>query len=106
VHVEDVARAVLDCIDASASFDRGFDLPGGEALAFDAMVARYLQVHAPGARLLRMPAPLFDAAAGLAGVFGRGVGLRAWLVRARRDQCADATEARLAFGFSPRAFTP
>jgi nucleoside-diphosphate-sugar epimerase len=106
VHVEDIARAVVACVDAPASFGRAFDLPGGEALAFDTMVARYLQVHAPGTRLLRLPAPLFVAAGALAGLAGRGQGLRGWLGRASQDQGADAAAAREAFGFAPRAFLP
>jgi nucleoside-diphosphate-sugar epimerase len=93
VHVDEVAAAVLDCLGAEASHGRGFDLPGGEAMAFDAMVQRYLAVHAPGARLLRLPRPLFG--------FARG-----WLARSVRDQLADAGEARSAFGYSPRPFRP
>jgi nucleoside-diphosphate-sugar epimerase len=106
VHVEDVAQAVLDCLEAPASFGRGLDLPGGEALGFDAMLARYLRVHAAGARVLRVPGALFDGAAALAALAGKDGGLRGWRWRAARDQLSDAAAARAAFGFSPRLFTP
>lgn len=105
VHVADVARAVLDCRDAEASHGRGFDLPGAERLSFEAMVRRALARQAPSARVLRLPAWLFRAAFGLAAIAGRGGGV-GWLRRLARDQVADATDARLAFGYSPRAFEP
>jgi uncharacterized protein YbjT (DUF2867 family) len=83
VHVEDVARAVLACLPIEASHGRGFDLPGGEALPFDAMVARYLARQAAGARLLRLPTGVFRSAS--PGRAGRGAG-QGWLCGARRDQ--------------------
>ena len=106
LHVEDVVQAVLACLEAPASHGRAFDLPGGEVLAFDAMVARYLQRHAPGARLLRLPDAAFRLALAGAGLAGRGASGPGWLWRARRDQLADAADARDAFGFSPRPFQP
>jgi hypothetical protein len=97
---------VLACLDASASFGRGFHLPGGEALPFDEMVRRHLAVHAPRARLLHLPKPLFVLAAGAARLVGRGEGLSGWLARAARDQLADLEEAAAAFGYRARRFTP
>jgi len=104
--VGDVARALLDCLDVEGSHGRGFDLPGGEAIAFDAMVERTLARQAPGARLLRLPDALFGAGAGLAGLAGKGGAAKGWLWRARRDQLADVAPARECFGYVPRAFDP
>jgi nucleoside-diphosphate-sugar epimerase len=106
VHVDDVAQAALDCLDAPASKGRAFDLPGGEALAFDAMVARYLQRHAPGARLLRLPEAAFRMALSAAGLAGKGGRMQGWLWRARQDQDADPRAAHAAFGYAPRRFEP
>jgi nucleoside-diphosphate-sugar epimerase len=106
VHVGDVAQAVLACLDAPASHGRAFDLPGGEVLAFDAMVARYLQRHAPGAKLLRLPDAAFQAALAAAGLAGKGGRAKGWLWRARRHQDPDVHPARQAFGYSPRRFEP
>jgi nucleoside-diphosphate-sugar epimerase len=106
VHVQDVAAALLHCLEAAASHGRGFDLPGGEVLPFDEMVRRHLTVHAPGARLVRLPPALFALAGGAARLAGRGNGLRGWLARASRDQLADPAEAHAAFGYAPRPFTP
>ena len=106
VHVDDVGAAVLACLHAPASAGRAFDLPGAEALSFDAMVERHLSVHAPSARLWRLPGPLFALAGGAARLAGRGEGLRGWLARAAHDQVADACAAREAFGYAPRPFMP
>jgi nucleoside-diphosphate-sugar epimerase len=106
VHVDDVAQAVLDCLDAPASCGRAIDIPGGEVLGFDAMVERYLHIHAPGARLMRLPDTAFRMGLAAAGLVGKGAGAEGWLWRARRDQPADGHEARAAFGFRPRAFEP
>ena len=106
VHVDDVAQAVLACLDAPASHGRAFDLPGGEVLAFDAMVTRHLQRHAPGARLLRVPDTAFQAALAAAGLAGKGGRAKGWLWRARRDQDAEPHPARAAFGYMPRRFEP
>jgi nucleoside-diphosphate-sugar epimerase len=106
VHVDDVAAAVLACLECEASHGRAFDLPGAEALPFDAMVGRHLAVHAPGARVLRLPPGLFALAAGAARLAGRGRRLRGWLARAGSDQCADPGAAQAAFGYAPRPFQP
>jgi nucleoside-diphosphate-sugar epimerase len=103
VHVEDVARAVLTCLPAEASHGRGFDLPGGETLPFDAMVARCLARQAEGAHLLRLPDAVFTLGLRLVGL---GAETQGWLWRARRDQLADAGAAFEAFGFEPRPFQP
>jgi nucleoside-diphosphate-sugar epimerase len=103
VHVQDVARAVSACLDAPASHGAGFDLPGGEALPYDAMVERTLARHAPASRLLRLPTSCFRLGFTL---LGRSSGGRAWLWRGARDQVADAEPARSAFGYAPRNFSP
>lgn len=103
VHVEDVARAVLACLPIAASHGRGFDLPGGEALPFDAMVERTLALLAPGARLLRVPDAAFALSLRLA---GQGATAQGWLWRANRDQLAEVGPARDTFGYAPRPFQP
>jgi nucleoside-diphosphate-sugar epimerase len=105
VHVDDVAEAVLACLEAPASFGLGFDLPGGEVLAFDDMVRRALARWAPGARVLHVPSLLARAGAASAGLLGRA-GAKGWLWRAARDQVANPAPAQAAFGYAPRRFEP
>lgn len=106
VHVDDVARAIVDCLEAPASFGRGFDLPGGETLEFIEMVRRTLSRHAPNARVWLLPAWLFAGAAALGRVLGFATAGRGALARLQQDQVADVAPAAEAFGFAPRRFDP
>lgn len=106
VHVDDVADAVLACLETPASVGRTFDLPGGERLGFRAMVERSLARHAPQARVAIVPRWLFRIALATAAGFGmRPVG-PGFVERTRRDQVADPEPARTVFGFQPRVFDP
>lgn len=107
VHVDDVAVAILACLDAPAErvAGRAFDLPGGEVLSFDAMVRRSLQRHAPAARVLVLPVFAFRALAWIADRLGKGPPSGS-VARLSADQTADATPARLAFGYEPGPFRP
>jgi nucleoside-diphosphate-sugar epimerase len=107
VHVADVVEAVFACLRTPATAGQTYDLPGGETLAFDAMLRRNLATHAPKTLLLPLPAPLFSLARVLARQFGvtaqAGDGA---LHRLSGDQVSDAGPARAAFGWSPRRFEP
>ena len=107
VHVDDIAAAVLGALRAPVPRPGHFDLPGGEVLPFDEMVRRSLAVGAPGARLLRLPGPVFRAGVGLMRGLGRleaaGDGV---LGRLDRDLVYDDGPARIALGHCPRGFQP
>ncbi|GAB1594651.1 NAD-dependent epimerase/dehydratase family protein [Lysobacter claricitrinus] len=107
VHVGDLAAAAVDCIGATAAHDRAFDLPGGETLAYRDMVRRVLRVLEPPAHLLELPLPVFEFAVRMAQSRGIATGFGdAAIERMRRDLVFDATPAREAFGYAPRAFAP
>lgn len=107
VHVEDVAAAVLTCLREPRPHSGFFDLPGGEALPFDEMVSRALQVGAPGARLLRVPDPVFRLAVRALHRLGLAPGLgEGFLARLGQDLVYDAAPARTALGHAPRGFRP
>lgn len=103
VHADDVAAAVLAALRAPAPVPGHFDLPGGETLPYDAMVARCLAAAAPGARLLRVPAPLFRLGLALAGRRGPGPGV---VARLDRDLAYDGGPVRAALGLPARPFRP
>ena len=103
IHADDVAAAVLAALRAPAPVPGVFDLPGGETLAYDAMVERCLRAAAPGARLVRVPAPLFRLGLALLGRRGPGPGV---LARLDRDLAYDGTPVRAALGLAPRPFRP
>lgn len=107
VHVDDVAAAVLACLDKPlGSAGKSFDLPGRETMSFEAMVRRTLAARAPGARLLRLPPFLFAVAAWLVGLSGRPAPGRGTRARVALDQLADPSPARIAFGYDPGRFRP
>ena len=107
VHVDDLADAALAACAADAARAQGYDLPGGETLAYREMVARVLACLEPPRPLLELPMPLFRALllpARLAGV-ASGFGDAA-LARMREDLVFDAGPAARDFGYAPRAFIP
>ena len=107
VHVADLANAAVDCLPARAAFDRAFDLPGGETLAYREMVRRVLRVLDPPAHLLELPLPVFEFALRAAQARGMATGFgEAAIERMRRDLVFDIAPAREAFGYAPRAFAP
>lgn len=107
VHVDDLAQAALDCVDAAAAHGRAYALPGGETLSYRDMVARVLATLQPRPRLVELPSPLFTAALFAAQLTGRGTGLgEAAVRRMRNDLVFDAGPAARDFGYAPRAFRP
>lgn len=107
VHVDDLAQAAVDCLPVPATHGRAYALPGGETLAYRAMVRRVLDALQPPARLVEVPAPLFAGAVRLAQAAGHLQGLGpAVVARMRDDLVFDATPARRDFGYAPRAFAP
>ena len=107
VHVDDLAATTVAAIDAPGAGGRGYDLPGGETLAYREMVARVLAALDPPARLVELPAPLFAGLAGALRASGRlqGFGRQAQ-ARLRQDLVFDGAPAAAALGHAPRPFRP
>ncbi|MGY1458315.1 MULTISPECIES: NAD-dependent epimerase/dehydratase family protein [unclassified Luteimonas] len=107
VHVDDLAATAIAALDAEAAGGHGYDLPGGETLAYRDMVARVLAVLEPPARLVELPAPVFAALAAVLRASGRlqGFGREAQL-RLRQDLVFDSAPAAAALGHAPRPFRP
>ncbi|MBB1473632.1 MULTISPECIES: nucleoside-diphosphate sugar epimerase [unclassified Luteimonas] len=108
VHVDDLAATAMWAIAAGpASHGRGYDLPGGETLAYRDMVARVLAALRPPARLVELPAPVFAALVATARAAGRLQGFSAAAQeRLRHDLVFDARPARDDLGHAPRPFRP
>jgi nucleoside-diphosphate-sugar epimerase len=104
VHADDLAAACLAVVDRPSCFDRAYDLPGGETLAYRDMVQRLL---APNATVALLPDALFRLAAPLARrVFALRRLTPAVLDRMAVDLCFDPLPAERDFGWSPRKFAP
>jgi nucleoside-diphosphate-sugar epimerase len=107
IHVDDVAQAVLRCLLEPDPVPGHFDLPGGETLPFDAMVRRALAASAPGARILRLPGPVFRSGVRLARIGGHlGPAGEGVLARLDTDLAYDPEPARNALRLQPRGFHP
>lgn len=107
VHVDDLADAAFAALTRPLAVAGGYDLPGGETLAYRDMVARVLAALDPPRRLLTLPSPLFSLAAAGAQAIGAVPGFGpATRARLREDLVFDAEPARLALGYAPRAFAP
>lgn len=107
VHVDDLAATAVAALRVEGAAGRGYDLPGGETLAYREMVARVLAALDPPARLLELPAPLFAAIVAVLRAGGRlqgfGAGAQA---RLRQDLVFDGAPAAAALGHAPRPFRP
>jgi nucleoside-diphosphate-sugar epimerase len=107
VHVDDVAAAVLACLQAPAPITASVDVPGGETLPFAAMLARTLARQAPGARLWRVPTWLFRLGLACAGArVPPAVSAAGFIGRLNRDQVFDAGPAQRLLGRPLRGFDP
>lgn len=107
VHVGDLADAALAACEARAAHGRIYDLPGGERVAYRAMVARVLACVEPRPALHALPMPLFLVALRLAQARGIAGDLGVQAVRRmREDLVFDAAPAARDFGYAPRGFQP
>ncbi|HMB57563.1 MAG TPA: NAD-dependent epimerase/dehydratase family protein [Arenimonas sp.] len=107
VHVDDIAEAVLRCLDRPGTAGKAYDLPGSEALSFEAMVRRSLERQAPGSRIWRIPSPMFGLLLRLGQATGRlPVNARGFLARLQRDQSVDPGPIEADLDLVPRPFQP
>lgn len=93
VHVEDVARAIVDVVPRGDLAGRAFDIPGPTALTFDAIVRTVAVVLGRRRPLVHVPALL-----------ARVVASREQIARLAEDKSCDPGPAARAFGHAPRSF--
>ncbi|MCI1711682.1 MAG: nucleoside-diphosphate sugar epimerase [Chiayiivirga sp.] len=107
VHADDLAAAACVVARHPGPLQARYDLPGGETLAYRAMVQRVLASLEPPPRLVELPRLPFAAALAIAHRLGRlqdaGSGV---LARMGQDLVFDPTPAQRDFGYAPRAFEP
>lgn len=107
VHVDDLASAVLCCLERPETAGQEFDLPGGEALSVAAMLKRSANALAPEVHLLPVPLWAFGLALKIAArASGQTTSASGIVRRLQRDQLFDAGPAARAFGYAPRRFSP
>lgn len=100
VHALDLADAALAALAAEAPIAGAFDLPGGERVAFGAMLRRSVAAGAPRCRPVPVPWPMVAWAGRVDARLG------GWASRLADDLVFDGRPAREALGWAPRGFAP
>jgi nucleoside-diphosphate-sugar epimerase len=107
VHVADLAQACMSAAGNSASFNRTYNLSGGETLTYRQMVERVFDAMGKRARIVSAPDQLFRLTIALARLLPRYRHLKPEMAtRMDRDLFFDHLAAEQDFGFSPRPFFP
>ena len=105
VHVEDLARAIVDSLEVGATFGRSYNLSGAEAITFNELIDQ--TCRALGVRRVKVHVPLGPAL--LASRLLKLLQTKPWikeeqLLRLNEDKSFEHAEARRDFGFDPRTF--
>ena len=106
-HADDLAAACAAAFDCPASFNRAYNLSGGETLAYRQMVERIFARLGKTPRILSIPLPVFQALMKAASLLPRYRYFSPEMARRiNQDLCFDHAEAARDFGYAPRGFEP
>lgn len=107
VHADDLAAACLTVLDNPRTYNRAYDLSGGETLSYRSMVERIFEAEGKKPRFLRISLPLFRSAMELASFWPPYRHLSGEMAkRMIEDLCFDHGDAKHDFGYAPRRFAP
>jgi nucleoside-diphosphate-sugar epimerase len=105
VHAEDLALACLDAIDNPKTFDKSYNLSGGEVLAYRDMVKRISRHIGTRCKIVHIPLPLMRFALGwLSSLPGYRKVTPEAANRINLDMCFDHRDAAADFRFKPQKF--
>jgi nucleoside-diphosphate-sugar epimerase len=106
-HADDLAAAAAAALACPASFNRAYNLSGGETLSYRAMVERIFERLGKRPKILPIPLPLFQALIRAAARLPRYRYFSAEMAsRMNLDLCFDHADAARDFGYAPRGFEP
>jgi nucleoside-diphosphate-sugar epimerase len=107
VYADDLAAACLMVLNQPATFDKAYNVSGGETLSYRQMVERIFNSLDKPARFLILPAWLFRRAIRVMMLLpGKRQMTPEMAIRMNVDLCFDHADATRDFGFSPRLFLP
>ena len=107
VNAADLAKACLQSLSASDSYNKGYNLSGGETLTYKEMVGRIFETLGRHPRFIRIPLAAFRLAVILARLHPRFAHLTADMaLRMQADLVFDHGDAARDFGYSPGNFDP
>ena len=107
VHADDLAAACVAALDAPQTYDKAYDLTGGETLSYRQMVERIFVALNRKARFVPVPIAAFRAALWLLSRVPRFRDFNAEMARRMNDDLVfDSTAAIRDFRYAPRPFEP
>lgn len=106
VHAEDVAVAAISAINNPASYNRSFNLGGGEILTYQQMAQTVFKAMGKKARILSLPPNLIHTICRLLNRVTRKGPNAAMFIRMNQDLVYDLTNARKVLNYAPRPFQP
>lgn len=107
VHIADLAEACILAANSPASFNRTYNLSGGETLTYRQMVERIFKAMGKRAKIVSLPVSLFGLAIGVVRLSPKFKHLKLEMARRMdRDLYFDHDSAAKDFGYSPRPFLP
>lgn len=107
VNAADLAQACVLSLAAPASYNKAYNLSGGETLAYIDMVRRIFETLGRQPRFLRIPMPAFRLAVKLARLHPRFAHLTPDMaLRMQADLVFDHSDATRDFGYRPGRFDP
>jgi nucleoside-diphosphate-sugar epimerase len=107
VHAADLAEACMTALSQPLTFNKAYNLSGGETLSYRQMVERIFNSLGKPAHFLVAPLWLYRLAIRFAIMLpGKQEITTEMATRMNVDLCFDHVEAVRDFGFSPRSFSP
>lgn len=107
VHARDLALACIQSLEAPASYNKAYNLSGGETLAYRDMVKRVFETLGRQPRFVRIPMPVFRLAVTMARLHPRFAHLTPDMaLRMQADLVFDHADATRDFGYNPGSFDP
>lgn len=105
VHADDIAKAIMSCLESPVSIGQTYELGGGERLSPKQMAVRIFEQQGLRSRVIPIPAGLIAACIGIANRLGRNMAWNPALIeRAKLDQVADNSDAVRDLKYRPRDF--
>ncbi len=107
VHIADLAQACILAAECGASFNRIYNLSGGETLTYRQLVCRVFEAMGKHPRIISIPESFFTLIIMIARISSKYRHLKPQMVkRMDQDLCFDHLSATQDFGYAPRIFLP
>ncbi len=105
VHADDLAHACLQACKSVKTFNRAYNLCGGQTLSYYDMVEHIFHQQHKKTRIISIPPPIFHTASNIFSWMPKVSHLsHTMIMRMNENLCFDYSSARRDFGYQPRVF--